>query len=87
MSVKTKMASVALATAAAGLFLSGCASSGGSMKTASAEVHCAGVNSCKGQTACKSANNNCKGQNNCKGHGWLPKASKAECESAGGEVI
>ncbi|MDX1811172.1 MAG: hypothetical protein R3240_04445 [Gammaproteobacteria bacterium] len=79
---------VAAATAAASLFLSGCASmGGGSMDMAKADVHCAGINACKGQTACKSAMNDCKGKNSCKGKGWLPKANKADCEAAGGEVI
>lgn len=82
------LSGVAAATAAAGLFLSGCASMGSSpMQMAKADVHCAGINSCKGQTACKSAMNDCKGKNSCKGKGWLPRASKAECEADGGKVI
>ncbi len=85
--MKPKTTGIAVATAAASLIMVGCASGGGMMKTASAKVHCAGINSCKGQTACKSAKNDCKGKNSCKGKGWLPKASKAECEAAGGEVI
>jgi uncharacterized membrane protein len=50
-------------------------------------VQCFGVNSCKGHGACKTASNDCKGMNACKGQGWEPKASKAECESAGGHVM
>ena len=88
--MKNKMGGAAVAVAAAGLFLSGCAStgqSGGDMSMAdSSSVHCNGVNSCKGKTACKSANNDCKGKNSCKGHGWL-KTSKTDCEAKGGTVM
>lgn len=87
MSGKKVVSGVTIATAAASLFLAGCASTGGSMMSAKADVHCSGINSCKGKSACKSAMNDCKGQNSCKGKGWLPKANKAECEAEGGEVI
>jgi len=78
---------MAVATAAASLFLAGCASMGGSSEMAKADVHCAGINSCKGKSACKSAMNDCKGQNSCKGKGWMKKDNKAECEADGGSVI
>jgi hypothetical protein len=45
---------------------------------------CHGANSCKGQSACHTATTSCAGQNACKGQGWI-KATKSECEAAGGE--
>lgn len=91
MLMKKKLKGAAIATAAAGLFLSGCATHGDhhgkmGMEMADNEVHCMGINNCKGQTSCKSAKNDCKGKNNCKGQGWL-KASKADCEAKGGTVM
>ena len=74
-----KLTGLALATAAAGLFITA------AIPTASAadeaKVHCEGVNSCKGQSACQSAHNACKGQNSCKGKGWL-YLSKSDCDAA-----
>lgn len=83
-----KLSGAAIATAAAGLILSGCESMGPGDDSASAKqasVHCYGVNACKGTTACKTAGNACKGQNACKGTGWLPM-SKSECEAKGGKL-
>ena len=81
-----KLSGVALATAAASLFLGGCASmndGGDAMAAKSSTVHCAGVNSCKGKSACKTAQSACKGHNSCKGKGWVP-LSKEECAAKGG---
>ena len=95
MSAVRKLSGTALAAAAAGLLLAGCAGHGTMDKTDSmmehgkameAKVHCAGINSCKGQTACKSASNECKGQNSCKGKGFL-SLSKPDCAAKGGSVI
>lgn len=89
MLMKKQIKGAAIATAAAGLFLSGCATNGssGSMSMAEAgDVHCMGINGCKGKTSCKSAKNDCKGKNSCKGKGWL-KTSKADCTDKGGSVI
>lgn len=91
MSAVRKLSGTALAAAAAGLLLAGCATSGamdksGSMNAMEAKVHCAGINSCKGQTACKSASNECKGQNSCKSKGFL-SLSKSDCAAKGGSVI
>ena len=88
MSEVKKMSGLALATAAATLFMAGCASSGAAEQEMKSEamVHCFGINSCKGQTSCKSANNSCKGQNSCKGHGWMPTSTKEECTEKGGTV-
>ena len=79
---KSKMAGLALASAAAAMFLSGCQSDGSSsaMKSAdasTANMKCIGSNACKGQGACKTAMNECKGQNSCKGHGFVMMTEKA----------
>ena len=50
------------------------------------KVKCEGVNSCKGTSECATAKSSCKGTNSCKGQGWVNKASKEECEKAGGKV-
>jgi len=73
---------VALATAAATLFLTAPVASAG--KTSHAKLgECAGVNSCKGHSSCKSANNACKGQNSCKGQGFVD-LTKDQCDQVGG---
>ena len=83
-----KLSGVALATAAAALVLSGCASNAGSTggATKTAKVHCSGINACKGHSACQTATSACKGQNSCKGKGWV-STTKAECDAKGGKVI
>jgi len=86
MQTAKKISGAALAVAAAGLVLAGCASNMDSGTMSTAQVHCAGVNSCKGQTSCKSASNDCKGKNSCKGKGWLPMKAE-ECKDKGGNVI
>lgn len=85
---KTKLSGVALAAAAASLFLAGCASSGGGDKMAAADsgtvkVKCYGANSCKGQAECKTAMNSCKGQNSCKGTGFMMMTEKACVDQLG----
>lgn len=75
-----KLTGLALATAAAGLFMTAGLSAAYAGKD-EAKVHCDGVNACKGQTACQTATNACKGQNSCKGKGWS-YMSKAECDAA-----
>lgn len=86
MNTVKKLTGAAIATAAAGLILSGCESMpGGGDAAKEASVHCHGINACKGTTACKTAGNACKGQNSCKGTGWLPM-SKSECDSKGGST-
>jgi uncharacterized membrane protein len=65
---------LAIAAAAATLFLAGCAGQGGAMKTADAgsvKVKCYGANACKGQAECKTAMNECKGHNACKSQGYV----------------
>ncbi len=74
-----KLTGLALATAAAGLFVTAAIPTASAAEEA--KVHCDGVNQCKGQSACQSANNACRGQNSCKGKGWL-YMTKAECDAA-----
>lgn len=49
-------------------------------------VECAGINACKGTGECGGKGHACAGKNACKGQGWVTKASKEECEKAGGHV-
>ncbi|MEO8039075.1 MAG: hypothetical protein ABI794_09905 [Betaproteobacteria bacterium] len=84
---KSKVTGVAIATAAAAMFLAGCQSSGNgvlqSADSSSAAMKCFGSNACKGQGECKTAMNACKGQNECKGHGFLKMTEKACAEHFG----
>lgn len=88
----TKLSGPILATAAAALFVSGCATSGGGdsgyssgASAATAEVKCVGVNSCKGTSSCKTASSACKGQNACKGQGFVLLDADT-CAQVGGKV-
>jgi len=75
-----------IATAAAGLLLSGAATIRAEHEKASDDkVHCAGVNACKGQGACGQAEHSCAGLNSCKGKGWV-EMSAADCQKKGGKV-
>ncbi len=75
--------SAILASAAAGLFVSGAAglASADEQKSEAEKIKCEGANGCKGQSACATANNACAGQNACKGQGFL-ELSQAECDAA-----
>ena len=81
-----KRTGIALATAAAALFAAGPVFTP-VVNAIEGQVMCSGLNSCKGHSECKSATNECKGLNSCKGQGWVHKASKQECEEAGGKVV
>ena len=82
-----KFSSLALATAAATLLLSGVTTaSAASHSKATAEVKCSGINSCKGTSACATATSACAGQNSCKGQGWV-KATTEDCTTKGGTVL
>jgi len=87
MSQTSKLTGVALAAAAATLFVAGCSSmGGGDTKTADAstvKIKCYGANACKGQAECKTAMNSCKGQNSCKGHGFVSLTEQACLEHFG----
>jgi hypothetical protein len=77
---------MALAAAAATLFIAGCASSGGSAHMADAgtvKVKCYGANACKGQAECKTAMNGCKGQNACKAQGFVMLTEQACVDHVG----
>ena len=65
-----KLSGVALAAAAATLFVAGCTSQD-PVYEATGKVECAGVNGCKGLSDCKTATNACKGQNSCSGQGFV----------------
>jgi len=82
---KTKSGAAIAATVAA-LFASG-AMLAPTAAHAGEGVKCMGINSCKGHSECATAGSSCKGQNACKGQGWKMKASKEECEAAGGKVM
>ena len=75
-----------LASAAAGLILSGAIVARAEEKAGGELVHCAGVNACKGQGQCASAENACQGMNACKGRAWV-EMSKADCEKKSGKIV
>lgn len=75
-----KLKNVALAAAAAGLFVAA-APAAFAAEGEAAKVKCEGVNSCKGHGACKSAHNACAGQNGCAGQGFV-MMTQAECDAA-----
>lgn len=81
MSTAKKLSGLALATAAAGMFLAVGAMSPTMVAAGEAKVKCEGVNACKGNSDCKTANSNCKGLNGCKGQGFQ-LLSKKECKAA-----
>ena len=82
MKQKSTVAGVALAAAAASLFIAGCASQGSDSQMHMADstavaVKCYGANACKGQAECKTSMNSCKGQNACKGQGFVSMTEKS----------
>ena len=87
MSQTSRLAGVALAAAAATLFVAGCQSTGSapaqSADSGAVKVKCYGANNCKGQAECKTGMNNCKGQNACKGQGYVSMTEKACIERFG----
>lgn len=81
-----KTTGIALAAAAAAMFLAG--SIGSAPVMAEGTVKCAGINSCKGTSACKTASNpGGPGQNSCKGQGMSMTNTTDECTKAGGTVL
>lgn len=81
MKLATKLSGIALATAAATMFLAAPIASADDAGAAAGK--CMGGNACKGQSACKTSSNACKGQNSCKGKGFA-MMSKEDCAKAGG---
>lgn len=83
----SRLTGVAVAAAAASLFLAGCTSYGGgttqSADAGAVKVKCYGANSCKGQAECKTALNQCKGQNACKGQGFVTLSEQACIDQLG----
>ena len=77
---------MALATAAAVLFLGGVVPAKAETKATGDQVKCVGINECKGHGSCAGAGNSCAGQNACKGKG-ITETSKADCEKKGGKVV
>src|SRR5262245_31263593 len=76
-----------IASAAAGLILSGAVVARAADPKAGGDVQCFGINSCKGTGSCASAENGCAGQNSCKGHGVTKASSAEECTKKGGKVV
>lgn len=79
MKVMTKLGGVALAAAAASMFMT--VGVGSAVAADEAKMHCEGVNGCKGKADCKTAANDCKGQNACKGKGFVEMSQK-DCDAA-----
>jgi hypothetical protein len=83
-STVTTLSGVAIAAAAAGLFISQTVAPAAAADAV--KIQCSGVNSCKGKSECKGGNNSCKGKNSCKGQGWQSLDEKS-CKAKGGVVI
>ena len=71
--------SIALASAAAALFVAGVAAPAHAEDEG--QIKCEGVNACRGQSSCKTAASQCAGKNSCKGKGFL-MLTPEECEQA-----
>ena len=84
MTAVKKLSGIALAVAAAGMFVT--AGVGSAVAAEDGKIHCEGVNACKGKSDCKTANNACKGQNACKGKGYVSMSEK-DCKAAQPKVI
>ncbi|MEE8387672.1 MAG: hypothetical protein V3R65_03780 [Acidiferrobacterales bacterium] len=80
MTTRRKFTTMALASAAAALFM---AAPTTAVQAGKAGVKCFGVNTCKGHNDCKTATNACKGKASCKGQGFV-KMSKHACKEIGG---
>lgn len=90
MDANKRATGLALAAAAAALFVTGCASQGGAQSASggavTANVKCFGVNACKGQSECKTEMSSCKGHNECKGHGFMMMSERACVEKLSGRT-
>ena len=75
-----------IASAAAGLVLSGAVSARAEETKTGGDVYCSGINACKGAGACGSADHACAGKNACKGQG-IVKSTEKECKEKGGKVV
>ena len=79
MNAVKKLTGIALAAAAAGMFVT--AGIGSAFAAEEGKMQCEGVNACKGKSDCKTAKNACKGQNACKGNGYVSMSDK-DCKAA-----
>jgi uncharacterized membrane protein len=81
MESRTSWKRAVLASAVAGLFVTGSHAVLAADDSHAGQIKCEGVNSCKGHGSCKSAHNSCAGQNGCKGQSfeWLTPEG---CEAA-----
>ena len=77
-----RLVGMAIAAAAAGLFVAG-APVANAADDGSVKVRCYGANACKGQAECKTAMNECKGHNACKGKGFVTMTEQACVDSLG----
>lgn len=71
-----RLVGMAIAAAAAGLFVAGVPAAGAA-DDGTVKVRCYGANACKGQAECKTAMNRCKGKNACKGKGFVTMDEKS----------
>ena len=83
MTNRRRFTTIALASAAAALFLAAPVTA--VQADSEANVHCYGVNKCKGHNDCKTAANACKGHGACKGQGFVDDVEHA-CEEIGGST-
>ncbi|MCC6847071.1 MAG: hypothetical protein IT294_01120 [Deltaproteobacteria bacterium] len=81
-----KVTGFLIASAAAGLVLSGAVGARADEGKTGGEVYCSGINACKGQGACAGAGHSCGGKNGCKGQG-IVKTSEKECKEKGGKIV
>ena len=80
---RSTLSGAVLATAAAGLFLSGAVASA-EPSAEPVKVRCLGVNACQGKSECKTAAA-AKAQNACQGKGLL-FLTEEQCEKRGGKI-
>ena len=81
-----KVTGFLIASAAAGLVLSGAVGARAEEGKTGGDVYCWGINSCKGTGACAGAGHSCGGKNACKGQGVVKTTSK-ECKEKGGKEV
>jgi hypothetical protein len=81
-----KVTGFLIASAAAGLVLSGAVGARAEEGKTGGEVYCSGINSCKGTGACAGAGHSCGGKNACKGQG-IVKTTPKECKEKGGKEV
>ncbi len=81
MNTTKRLTGIAIATAAAAMFVIAPLPATAAEKT----VKCFGVNACKGLSSCKTASSSCKGLNSCKGKGFVD-VKKSVCKQLGGKV-